>query len=184
VVERKKLVWWDEAEEQWVGDDVPDFPVDKRPTTAPTPDAKGMARSAAPTRSSCSPTAAAAVRAVRAHGRPAAHALRAARVAVEQPAVSRPALQPGALRWTRADNVYIDPQDERYPCVLTTFRLTEHHTAGPMSRYLPWLAELQPEMFVEIDPVLARERGIEDGGFCTVRTARATSRRARWSPRA
>jgi formate dehydrogenase major subunit len=57
--------------------------------------------------------------------------------------------------------------------VLTTFRLTEHHTAGTMSRTLPWLAELQPEMFVEIDPVLARLRGIEDGGWCTVRTARA-----------
>ena len=43
-----------------------------------------------------------------------------------------------------------------------------------MSRYLPWLAELQPEMFAEIDPVLARARGIEDGGWMTiVSTARA-----------
>jgi formate dehydrogenase major subunit len=57
--------------------------------------------------------------------------------------------------------------------VLTTFRLTEHHTAGAMSRNLPWLDELQPEMFVEMDPVLARLRGIEDGGWCTVSTARA-----------
>ena len=42
-----------------------------------------------------------------------------------------------------------------------------------MSRNLPWLAELQPEMFAEIDPVLARERGIEDGGWMTIVTERA-----------
>jgi formate dehydrogenase major subunit len=41
-----------------------------------------------------------------------------------------------------------------------------------MSRNLPWLAELQPEMFVEIDPVLAAERGIDDGGWMCVETAR------------
>ena len=55
----------------------------------------------------------------------------------------------------------------------TTFRLTEHHTAGGMSRWLPWLDELQPEMFAEIDPVLAAERGIEDGGWMTIETERA-----------
>jgi len=42
-----------------------------------------------------------------------------------------------------------------------------------MSRNLPWLAELQPEMFAEIDPELAAEQGIEDGGWLTVATQRA-----------
>jgi len=42
-----------------------------------------------------------------------------------------------------------------------------------MSRNLPWLAELQPEMFVEIDPQLAARRGIEDGDWMTVETPRA-----------
>jgi formate dehydrogenase major subunit len=42
-----------------------------------------------------------------------------------------------------------------------------------MSRNLPWLAELQPEMFCEISPVLAAERGIEDGGWMTIFTPRA-----------
>ena len=42
-----------------------------------------------------------------------------------------------------------------------------------MSRNLPWLAELQPEMFAEIDPVLAAERGIEDGGWMAIMTERA-----------
>ena len=55
----------------------------------------------------------------------------------------------------------------------STFRLTEHHTAGPMSRNLPWLAELQPEMFAEIDPVLAREAGIKDGEWMVIETPRA-----------
>jgi formate dehydrogenase major subunit len=57
--------------------------------------------------------------------------------------------------------------------VATTFRLTEHHTAGGMSRFVPWLVELQPEMFAEIDPQLAADRGIEDGGWMTIVTERA-----------
>jgi formate dehydrogenase major subunit len=80
---------------------------------------------------------------------------------------------PAALSWNRPDNPYNVSGDPRYPLVATTFRLTEHHTAGAMSRNLPWLAELQPEMFAEIDPVLAGDRGIEDGGWMTVMTERA-----------
>jgi formate dehydrogenase major subunit len=79
---------------------------------------------------------------------------------------------PVALRWRRPDNPYHETEDPRYPIVATSFRLTEHHTAGAMSRPLPWLAELQPEMFVEIDPVLAADRGIVDGGWMVVMTAR------------
>jgi formate dehydrogenase major subunit len=37
---------------------------------------------------------------------------------------------------------------------------------------LPWLAELQPEMFCEIDPLLAKERGVEDGDWVTISTER------------
>jgi formate dehydrogenase major subunit len=56
--------------------------------------------------------------------------------------------------------------------VFTTYRLTEHHTAGGMSRWLPYLSELQPEMFCEISPALARERGLEHLGWATIVTAR------------
>jgi formate dehydrogenase major subunit len=80
---------------------------------------------------------------------------------------------PAALRWSRPDNPYAPPEDPRYPCVLTTFRVTEHHTAGGMSRALPWLDELQPAAFAEIDPVLAAERGIADGELMTISTERA-----------
>jgi len=60
--------------------------------------------------------------------------------------------------------------------VLTTARLTEHHTAGGMTRTVPRLAELQPEMFVEVHPELAELRGLQHGGWATIRTARASIR--------
>jgi formate dehydrogenase major subunit len=80
---------------------------------------------------------------------------------------------PSGIRWRRPENPFNPVADPRYPLVATTYRLTEHHTAGGMSRNLPWLSELQPEMFAEIDPQLAAERGIEDGGWMTIMTERA-----------
>jgi formate dehydrogenase major subunit len=41
-----------------------------------------------------------------------------------------------------------------------------------MSRWLPWLAELMPELFCEISPELAGEKGIRNGEYVTIRTAR------------
>ena len=65
-----------------------------------------------------------------------------------------------------------------FPFLATTYRLTEHHTAGGMSRWLPYLSELQPEMFCEISPELAAERGLEHSGWATIVTARNAIRRA------
>jgi formate dehydrogenase major subunit len=59
-----------------------------------------------------------------------------------------------------------------YPFVATTYRLTEHHTAGGMSRSVPYLAEIQPAMFVEVDPELAELRGLHHGGWATIVTTR------------
>jgi formate dehydrogenase major subunit len=42
-----------------------------------------------------------------------------------------------------------------------------------MSRTVPYLAELQPEMFVEVNPELAGLRGLQHGGWATVVTARS-----------
>src|SRR6185312_10328167 len=44
--------------------------------------------------------------------------------------------------------------------------------SGPMSRFNSWLNELQPEMFVEISPELAAERGIVHGGWAVLSTPR------------
>ena len=60
-----------------------------------------------------------------------------------------------------------------FPFVFTTYRLTEHHTAGGMSRGVPYLAELQPELFCEVSPELAEERALEHGGWATIVTARS-----------
>ncbi len=41
-----------------------------------------------------------------------------------------------------------------------------------MSRWTPYLAELQPEFFVEVSPELAAERGLEHAGWATIVSAR------------
>ena len=67
-----------------------------------------------------------------------------------------------------------EPHSEVFPYVFTATRLTEHHTAGGMSRSLPYLSELQPELFVEVSPELASERGLRHldwGHVITSRTA-------------
>jgi formate dehydrogenase major subunit len=69
-----------------------------------------------------------------------------------------------------------EPADSRWPLVLTTYRLTEHHLTGVMTRWLPWLAELMPELFCEISPELAAERGIQNGDRAVVSTPRGEVR--------
>jgi formate dehydrogenase major subunit len=65
-----------------------------------------------------------------------------------------------------------EPGASVYPYVLTTYRLTEHFTAGGMSRWTPYLSELQPELFCEVSPELAAERGLEHAGWATLISAR------------
>jgi len=61
---------------------------------------------------------------------------------------------------------------DKYPIVCTTYRVVEHWQAGAMTRNLPWLAELMPDMFVELSEELAAEKGIKSGDKVTVETAR------------
>jgi formate dehydrogenase major subunit len=79
---------------------------------------------------------------------------------------------PAAAIFDRPDDPYNPPEDPRYPYVVTTYRLTEHHTSGAMSRWIPWLSELQPELFCEISPELAEEKGIDNTDWVTVSTSR------------
>jgi formate dehydrogenase major subunit len=62
--------------------------------------------------------------------------------------------------------------DPRYPIVATTHRVTEHWQTGVMSRWLPWLLEAQPELFVEISQELAESKGIKNGEKVVVSSAR------------
>lgn len=80
---------------------------------------------------------------------------------------------PAADRKKRPDNPYAAAHDARFPFILTTYRLTEHHTAGGMTRNLSHLSELQPELFTEISPELASELNLNHGAWATIITARA-----------
>ena len=172
--ERKAYVWWDEASGRWTGHDVPDFEVTKRPDYQPPdgaagPDAlagtdpfimqtDGKAWLFAPAGLADGP--------MPTHYEPQESPV-ANLLYPEQHA------NPARQEYKHAANQSHPVGSEVYPYVFTTYRLTEHHTAGGMSRTLPYLSELQPEMFCEISPGLARERGLVHGGFATIVTARA-----------
>jgi len=59
-----------------------------------------------------------------------------------------------------------------FPYVATTYRCTEHWQTGIMTRNLPWLVELMPEMYVELGEDLAGELGIQSGDKVVVSSAR------------
>ncbi|MFN2383738.1 MAG: molybdopterin dinucleotide binding domain-containing protein, partial [Gemmatimonadota bacterium] len=170
--ERKKLVWWDESEGRWTGHDVPDFPVSKRPDYRPAPGASGM---------DAHPGDAPFVlhedglgwlyvpRGLKDGPLPAHYE------PLESPvdnALYARQTNPAARIFARPDNPLAARGDPRFPHVLTTYRLTEHHTAGGMSRTLSHLSELQPELFAEVSPELAGEVGFANGDWITVATLR------------
>ncbi|MCA1647320.1 MAG: molybdopterin-dependent oxidoreductase [Chloroflexi bacterium] len=79
---------------------------------------------------------------------------------------------PVAKKWERPDNPYHAVADPKYPYVMTTYRLSEHHSGGIPTRMVPSTAELQPEVFVELSPELAAELAVENLDWLVVSTAR------------
>jgi len=175
--ERKRYVWWDEQEGKWTSlGDSPDYPATKAPDYEPDEGAKaidairgdkpfiiqadGRGWLYAPTGLVDGP--------MPTHYEPQESPFRNPLYAQQQ--------NPTRQVFERPENAYQPGDSERgrevFPFVLTTYRLTEHHTAGGMSRTVPYLAELQPEFFVEVSPELAGERGLVAGGWATVITAR------------
>ena len=51
----------------------------------------------------------------------------------------------------------------RYPLIHTSGRLVEYEGGGEESRSNRWLAELQQEMFAEVNPADANDLGVKDG---------------------
>lgn len=175
--DRKAYVWWDPDAGHWTGHDIPDFVPDRAPDHVPADDAtgpdalrgddpfimqadgKGWLYAPAGLEDGPLPT----------HYEP-------------QDSPFTNALHPGRSRspvrqlLPREGNRYHPSGDEPgadvYPYLVTTHRLTEHFTAGGMSRWSTYLSELQPEFFCEVSPALADERGLEHGGWATVITAR------------
>jgi formate dehydrogenase major subunit len=62
--------------------------------------------------------------------------------------------------------------DPKFPIIAGISRVTEHFQSGTMTRNMPWLAEMQPEMFVEMSKDLAKRKGVENGDWVTVKSIR------------
>ena len=167
------MIWWDAALRRWVGDDLPDFDPEKPPDYRPPPGAKGMAALAGTAPFIMKPDG---VGWLYAPGTLKDGPLPAHYEPVESPVGNRlypeRRSNPAARLFVGPLNPVADAPTPEYPVVATTFRLTEHYLSGPMSRFNSWLNELQPEMFVELSPELAAERGIVHGGWLTVESAR------------
>ena len=171
--ERKRYVWWNEKEKTWTGEDVPDFIAGRPPSYEPPADATGIDTLAgtdpfimqgdgvgwlfAPYGLLDGP--------MPTHYEPQESV-------IENPLYGQQC-NPARTEYRRRDNPYHRAWgDARFPYAITTYRLTEHHTAGGMSRWLSWLSELQPEMFCEVSPELSLQKGLTNGGWATVSTAR------------
>jgi formate dehydrogenase major subunit len=172
--ERKRYVWWDAGKREWTGMDVPDFIKTRPPDYRPAPDAHGVDTIAGDTPFIMQADARAWLFApsglldgpLPTHYEP--------QESVAENALYGQQCNPARQQYRRADNPYHGAWgDPRFPHALTTFRVTEHHTAGAMSRWLSWLCELQPEMFCEVSPELAAATGLAQGGWATITTARA-----------
>ena len=174
--ERKALVWWDGSAGRWVGHDEADMPRHTRPDHVPAAeetggaavrgddpfimqaDGKGWLYAPAGLNDGPLPT----------HYEPQDSLCTNPLYAHQR--------NPTRLLYPGVHNRY-HPSDgaagtEVYPFVITTYRLTEHFTAGGMSRWTPYLSELQPEFFCEVSPELAAHRGLEHGHWATIVTAR------------
>jgi formate dehydrogenase major subunit len=175
--ERKAYVWWDEDKGSWTGHDVPDFQADKRPDYQPPEGAKAQDAIAGnePFIMQADGKAWLHVPAGLTDGPLPTH-YEPEESPFDNPLYgqrSNPARQTYSRRHNRYNPAPGEGDEDVFPYVFTTYRLTEHHTAGGMSRTLPYLSELQPEMFCEVSPELAAERGLEHLGWATITTARA-----------
>ncbi|MEV4254378.1 formate dehydrogenase [Spirillospora sp. NPDC049652] len=175
--DRKALIWWDAAKGSWTGHDVPDFVADRPPSYRPDEgthgvdaisgidpfimqaDGKGWLYAPAGLVDGPMP----------AHYEPQDSPVRNPLYAGQQ---RNPVRQVFARE---ANRFHPGPEESGanvFPYVVTTYRLTEHFTAGGMSRWTPYLAELQPEFFCEVSPALAAERGLAHGGWAHLVSAR------------
>ena len=163
--ERKRWVWWDRGEGRWTGYDVPDFAATKAPNAPGNPNGIGL--------DALSGTDAFIMK-VDGKGwlfvpsglvdGPLPTHYEPVESPVQNPIYPQQQTSPVFKRWleNHAGNQLAAVGDPRFPHVITTYRLTEHYLAGAMSRWLPWLAELQPELFIEVGAALAAEKGIRN----------------------
>ena len=173
---RKAYVWWDAERGEWTGHDIPDFERTKPPTYRPAAGATGTAGLAGDDAFIMQSDGKAwlYVPSGLIDGPLPTH-YEPAEPPVRNPLYGQQA-NPTRMVYERPDNPVNpsppQPHTEVFPFVFGTGRLTEHHTAGAMSRTLAYLSELQPAMFVEVSPELAAERGLNHLDWAHVVTAR------------
>ena len=156
------LIWWDEDAEEWVGNDVPDIPGGwdfEKSTEHPF------------------------IMLENGHGLLFSDGVNDAPLPIHfEPADSpvKNLIYPDAT-YNPASQRFYDPQEhtvvddeerEKYPLIMTTYRVTEHYQTGAVTRNLPWLNEQMPELFIEMDEELAAEEGINNGDTVRIHSKR------------
>lgn len=160
------VIWWDAAQGRWVGNDVPDIPGSwtfDYSTENPfimLPEGVGRLYSIGyqaigglldgplPT-----------------HYEPADSP-------VQNLLYPRATYSPVSQRFYEDHTVETDEERQRYPHIATSYRVVEHYQSGAVTRNMPWLVEMMPEMFVEISEEHAEELGVTNGDMLIVESKR------------
>ncbi len=158
--ESRALVWWNEGQKKWVGNDVPDFKPDSAPKDHMGPfimNAEGVGRIFAPL-------------GLFADG-PFPEFYEPTESPVENALHPKRSKNPVAPRFSTPMDKYGTPA-EGFTIVCTTYRLTEHYHYWTKNN--PMNVQLVPEPFVEIPMELAADLGIKGGDKVKVTSARAS----------
>ncbi|CEG29266.1 assimilatory nitrate reductase catalytic subunit [Bacillus sp. B-jedd] len=157
--DNKAVIHWDAGQKKWVGDDVPDFVVDRAPSD---PGGKnpfimmkdgGVGGLYAPTL----------------NDGPLPEHYEPFESPIKNP-FSSVDLNPTVQLFEGEFNKKGDRKD--FPIVATTYRVTEHWQSGSMTRNLEWLSEISHFMFIEMSEELAKEKGIKNKEKVIVTSAR------------
>jgi formate dehydrogenase major subunit len=153
----RRQIWWNDAQQKWVGNDVPDFKADSKPADHMGPfimNPEGVGRIFAP-------LSAFADGPFPEHYEP-----------IESPILNplhpEQTHNPVVTRFKTADDKYGTAKD--YAVVCTTFRLTEHYHYWTKNN--PMNVQLVPEPFIEMAAEMANEMGIHGGEKVKVSSAR------------
>jgi formate dehydrogenase major subunit len=154
----RRQVWWNEAQQKWVGNDVPDFKADSKPSDHMGPfimNPEGVGRIFAP-------LAAFADGPFPEHYEPVESP-------IANPLHPQHSNNPVAKKFT-SDLDKLGTPDQGFNIVCTTYRLTEHYHYWTKNN--PMNVQLVPEPFVEVPAQLADEMGIRGGENLRVTSAR------------
>ena len=160
------VIWWSEEEQRWVGNDVPDIPgawdfeyATENPFIM-NPEGVGKLFSigyqgVGGLRDGPMPC----------HYEPADSP-------VDNLLYPQATFNPASQRFYEDHTVETAEERERYPYVATSYRLVEHYQSGSVTRNMPWLNEMMPEMFIEISEEHAEELGVQNGEYVYVESKR------------